>query len=375
MLSSSSPRRTRPISTSRRSPRPRHRVEHATPADRADVAEFRSRHYAAGAPQVDDAHVRWLFDGNPSRSDTPDIWICRNDDRIVGQQCGIPVRLKVGAVSLRASWAVDLMVDPEWRMRGVAPVLSEAQAASAEAALALNVSPPAYRAYRRRGWIDLGNVPLYVRPFRTTQAVRAANVSSKTARRLAPVADQPLRAFDGVLGFGLHAAGIELRLTERFDELADELWRVLAPAYPVLVQRDLEWLRWRFDEAPNAHVSNRFYLVFRGRPLGYIVLRAEHRGGQLFSVVSDYLVRPALTGVLFALALREARKQGAVALACRTLNRRAEPWLRALAFARLTTTDVPVRFLVLPGPRTLQVPLLSDRRNWFVTAADSDLDH
>jgi hypothetical protein len=123
-------------------------------------------------------------------------------------------------------------------------------------------------------------------------------------------------------------------------------------------------------------VYRRFYLTRAGRTLGYLVLRAERWRGEPFCVVADYFVGPPFAGALFALALREARSEGAVALACRTLNARAHRWLRSLAFARMTvTTEEPVRFLALPGPRAAVLPLLAEPDNWFVTAADSDLDH
>ncbi len=154
------------------------------------------------------------------------------------------------------------------------------------------------------------------------------------------------------------------------------LWRELAPEYGVLVRRDLSWLRWRFDDAPSAAVYVRFYLQRRGRPLGHVVVRTERRHGRVFVVVADYFVRPALTDVLFALALQEARDARAVALACRTLNVRGERWLRALGFARLNANaEVPVRFLALVQGDVAARSLLATRESWFVTAADSDLDH
>ncbi len=51
-------------------------------------------------------------------------------------------------------------------------------------ALALNVSPAAYLAYRRGGWTDLGTVPLYVRPLRLTEALDAAEMTRESVRAL-----------------------------------------------------------------------------------------------------------------------------------------------------------------------------------------------
>jgi hypothetical protein len=288
----------------------------------------------------------------------------------------MPAVLKLGDATVRGSWAIDLMVDSEWRMRGVAPVLSEAQATSSDLALALNVSEPAYRAYLRAGWIDLGTVPLFVRPLHVDEALDAADVSGKLVRGLGRAADTPLRVLDGGVAAVLGSARMRLAPIERFDERADILWRSVSSAFPAVVRRDLRWLRWRFDDAPDADTYRRFYLFRSSRLVGYLVARSERRRGQLFSLVCDYLVRPAFTGVLFALAIREARTQDAVAVACRTLNVRGEPWLRALGFARPREKGaVPVRFLALPRGHAVGIATLADRRSWLLTSADSDLDH
>ena len=205
------------------------------------------------------------------------MWICRKDGVIVGQQCGIPVQLKAGSSSVRGSWAIDLVVDPEWRMRGVAPVLSDEQAASADVALALNVSPAAYLAYRRGGWTDLGTVPLYVRPLRLTEALDAAEMTRDSVRALGRLADAPLRLLDRGLGGRGPAAGFELRRVERFDERADLLWREVAAGVPRARAPRPRLAALALRRRSRRRRLRRFYLQRRGRPLGHVVVRTERR--------------------------------------------------------------------------------------------------
>ena len=94
-----------------------------TPADADDLRAFQLRTFESGSREVDAARTAWLFDRNPCRTadGTRDIYVCRRDGEIVGQQAEIPFDLRVGGRDRRAAWTVDLMVDDEWRLRGVGP--------------------------------------------------------------------------------------------------------------------------------------------------------------------------------------------------------------------------------------------------------------
>ena len=67
---------------------------------RDELAAFQLRPFEAGSRQVDAVRAAWLFDRNPCRTDdaTRDMWVCRRDGAIVGQQAEIPFDLRVGEI-------------------------------------------------------------------------------------------------------------------------------------------------------------------------------------------------------------------------------------------------------------------------------------
>ena len=124
-------------------------ISRCSPADADDLRAFQLRTFEAGSREVDAARTAWLFDRNPCRTadGTRDIYVCRRDGEIVGQQAEIPFDLRVGGRDRRAAWTVDLMVDDDWRLRGVGPGLMATQLDARPLSFGLNLSEKGYATY------------------------------------------------------------------------------------------------------------------------------------------------------------------------------------------------------------------------------------
>jgi hypothetical protein len=343
--------------------------------DAAEVAEFQLRTFGPDSRQVDHDRLAWLFDQNPCRREGGrDLWICRRDGAIVGQQAEIPFDLRVGPDERRAAWAVDLMVDDAWRVRGIGPALIATQVEATPIVCGLNLSEKGFAAYTRGGWADLGVVPAYLRPLDVARAARLVPLGPRV-RRITALAQPMLRAFDSVALASLRLTGAHLEPIERFDERVDDVWSASIVDYPVLARRDWAALAWRIDERPDRDHLWRFYLVRRGRTIGYVVLRPSGSESAPTAVVVDYLAPARWVARLLVAAGAEARRRGAIALSIKTRNEAADRSLRAAGFLRrVRGSDDPVRFMVHctdDGARDL----VTDPGSWFVTSADSDLDY
>ncbi|HEY8524286.1 MAG TPA: GNAT family N-acetyltransferase [Acidimicrobiales bacterium] len=350
--------------------------------DADELRAFQLRMFGEDARQLDRQRFTWLFERNPCRSpEGVGLWVCRREGRIVGQQAEIPFELRVGGRVRPAAWAIDLMVDEAWRIRGVAPGLMATQLAGRSLAGGLNLSDKGKRTYERAGWADLGVVDVYVRPLDVTRALRLAPVSPRL-RRLGPAAGVALRAVDAAVGRLARATGLRLIPVPRFDDRIDEVWAASASDYPVLAVRDAATTRWRLDERPDRDDLRRYLLWRKGATLGYVALRrsvtANDAGGDRAAIVVDYLAPARWVAPLLTLAALEARHDGAVALLCKTRNAPADRWLRAAGFVRrASVADEPIRFVFrcdeeVEGPEVAR--LVTDPDAWFVTSADSDLE-
>jgi hypothetical protein len=351
-------------------------IARCQPSDADDLHKFQLEQFGEGTRQVDDARRSWLFEQNPCLdADGPGLWLCRRDGVVVGQQAEIPFDLQIGRDQRRASWAVDLMVDEAWRLKGVGPGLISTLLDGRSIVLGLNLSEKGAATFARGGWADLGVVPVYIRPLDGRKALNVAPVPERV-RKLAPVVGPALRAADAAAGALTWTAGAHLVPVDRFDERLDEVWAGAADHYAVLSRRDLAATGWRIDQRPDAGNLRRYYLVRQGRPVGYVVLRPTTWSGEAVVVVVDYLAPPRAVPALLMATGQAARRDGAVAMVVKTRNEPADRGLRAAGFLRREQgTDPPIRFMAHCTDEAGICALVSSADSWFVTSADSDLEY
>jgi hypothetical protein len=308
-------------------------------------------------------------------------WVSRRDRAIVGSQSGIPFKLKEDERVRSASWAVDLIVDPEWRLRGIGPALSAAHFAATDLACGLGVSDAAYRGYIRAGWVDLGVIPHHIRPLDARWSVDAIGLQG-WRRLVARMAAPPMVAATGLVAYTASVlAGVRLEPIEQFDERADEAWRRSAPHYSVLAVRDRAALAWRFDVAFEARSIRRYYLVREDSVYGYVITRVRNMRGRLTLEIVDYLAPPRWLLPLLALVARLPEAQPAVAITCHTLNPAGSRAFAAAGYVRLGSGGraasflpagaPPIRLMIHRGTGPDRPAFHRDR--WFVTAGDSDV--
>lgn len=350
-------------------------IEPATPDDAADLAAFQRATFGADGRQLDPARAEWLFERNPHRIDERSgVWICRRKGEIVGQQAEIAFRLVAGGQELPAAWAIDLMVAPEWRIRGVGPGLMATHSELRSTVAGLTQNEDAVNIYRRAGWAEVGTVPVYMRPLDVPELSRRAPFAARL-RRVAPVLQVGLRAVDLAISGAARLAGLRLVPVDRFDERVDEVWERAAPDYPVLAKRDAATVSWQFDQRPEAAEFHRFYLVRGAKVLGYVALqRTGHWEGFSMAVI-DFLAPARWVAPMLTLAARWARRQGAFVLMCRTVCKPAERSLKAAGFLpRGLAAALPLRMFVhTTVPDDAVRAAVGAPDSWFLTAADADL--
>jgi GNAT superfamily N-acetyltransferase len=355
------------------------------PEDAADLAAFQLATFGPDTRQVDRGRDAWLFDANPCRTDGDgrDMWVCRREGAIVGQQAEIPFDLQVGGEVQRAAWGIDLMVDDAWHMRGVGPALLATQLDDRQIVCGLNMSDKGFALYERAGFLDLGVIPVYLRPLDVRGAVRLGGMPGPV-RRAAPVLGPALAGADRAALAALRVAGVRLEAVERFDERVDEVWAVTQQASgantaaggPVLARRDLAVVGWSMDQRPDCDAMRRHYLTRGDRTLGYAVVRPAGTAETPTAVVVDYLAPPRwVAPLLLAAGVAAARETGAVALSVKTRNEPADRYLRAAGFVRRQRgADESIRFMAWCRDPGL-ADRLQDPARWFVTSADCDLEY
>jgi GNAT superfamily N-acetyltransferase len=330
---------------------------------------FQRLYFGRTSRQCDRRVFKWLFEGNPYRRDgAPALWLYIHEDEVVGQQGAIPVAVKVGDRELHAAWAIDLMVHPAWRLKGVAPALIDKVEASTEVCLGLGLADSARRLFLRRGWSDMGRLPSYVRLLRPRGFAPDSGAGTFLAKNAPPA------LFSGsarLLGkVWRMATQTNLDVVAEFDFQADRIWASASLDYPILVRRDYAALRWRFDEVPGCETYQRYYLRGGSDVLAYAVTRRDTLRGQPVIRIVDYLAPRRRLAALFASVIAESERSGAAAVVFEHLNAETSAVMRLLGCWKLPDST---QFVALS--RAAESSLLAARDAWFLTHGDSDCDH
>ena len=348
-------------------------IERCTEILPEGLQQFQRRMVGRNSRQADPARAEWLMPCNPyCEDDVPPVWVAQEDGSVVGVQASVPVDLKVGPEVCRASWAIDLVVDPEHRGQGIASSLVRAHQEHSRVEVAFGLSDGGFAIMMQTGATHVGAASAYL--FACDERVAAAvAANTRVPRSVArSVAAAPLA--------GLRAlAGSRSRRTTfvpiaRFDESVDEIWRAASRDYRVIVPRDLTFLRWRFDESPHRDEYERFYVEHAGRRIGYVVFRESTWRDLPTLEILDYLARPEDLERLFAGSIRFARRRGKAAVICLTLNERARRPLRRLGFLVRRKASRKLRVTVHTEADDPLHATLREGDAYFLTCADSDVD-
>lgn len=220
-------------------------------------------------------YLRWAH-----RSNVGQGWAALARDRarnseIIGVMALMPTQLRAGAESYRGFQAVDLVVDPIYRGRGVfmglgAALLEGAASLGADVVWGFPNESAAHAWFERFNWVRLGPVPYMIRLLRSGFVLgRIVPLLERVNVRLAP----RLRPIPG------------LRSVQRFGPEVDRLWQAFATGTGCAIDRGAGWLNWRIFERPDTEY--RTVAVFDGKDMVAFVTSAtvQRYGGLIFYVL------------------------------------------------------------------------------------------
>jgi GNAT superfamily N-acetyltransferase len=311
----------------------------------------------------------WQYLENPATPPAgPEIWVAREDDRLLGQYASMPVVLWWGGREVRSSWGMDVFVAAEARGRGVGAKLFTAWSDHVEVALGLGLTESSYGLFKKLRYHDVGPVPF----FRKVLDVRAL-----ARRRLGPAlgsAAAPLLR----LGLAVRqrerarpAGDVTVAAAAGFTGEYDALWERARASYAMCVRRDRAYLEWKYARCPHRSYEVR-EARRQGRLEGFVVSRHEEHKGirlgwviDLFSDTADAEVQDALLGAV----LDSFRAAGVARAQAFSMNAALGAALRGRGFLR---ADSPMQFCV--RARVPSEDVFAQTARWHVVFGDSDMD-
>lgn len=315
------------------------------------------------------ARLRWRFVNGPHG---PGYFATAHDtaaaDLIVGIVGLIATRMRVNGSDVLAYQAVDLVVDPAYRGRGIFNALGEALFQGAELVGARIVwgfpnENAAHTWFDRFKWNRFGPVPFLARPLR----------SSLFLRRLLPA----LRPLDVPLLIGPMRSLPNVRVVDRFGPEAAALWSAFSDQVGCALHRDSDLLNWRLIDQPDA--SYRTVAAFGPsndmRALVSTTLRRKHNS-HICYIMEAMSVSGGekLLGRLLREEMARAAREGAdLALAWCP---RAAPNRGAFASAGFLPFPERLRPIqIFFGAKILDHSLANDAghvNDWYISYIDSD---
>ncbi len=272
-------------------------------------------------------------------------------------------------------FACDIFIEKSRQRSGMGTILMDAYIADSPLPLMMNASPTMHRFLLKRGFVDLSRrLHFWLRPLRPGRllAARWGGWRGRAARLAGPLLRGALEARAAALGRRPDPA-IRIDETPEFGPWAEEVWESAGADYPLIVIRDLPYLRWKYEH--HASWSYRILRAMRaGRAVGYLTFRLRSGSHEPLVQIQEIFARREDSATRLALlerVVREARVAKANAVKALATDARVRADLRRAGF--LETGLSPG--LLYPRQPGFDRPELQDLANWYLTGGDSDLDY
>jgi len=365
-------------------------VRRARIEDLPAILAFVNDCYGSAAPFKGERRWRWQFVDTPypDPDGEPPVWIALDGERVVGQIALQPAKMFVHGDASPAGWIVDVMVRPQYRGMGLAHRIHDAMVASGRTLVTLNMAAATRRLAESAGAVTLPPTFELIRARRLSGDTVTRVLKERFERRNALVRGVGRLLLGSKVAPALAASAVNLATrggssrspgdgvtvaavaTPDWDH-ADDLARRCQAAYANVFDRGADFLRWRFERAPDL----KYQWAQAGRANTLCGLAAWRRPLLVelpIGVLSDVLALPAdgatLDGLVEAAVSDLAGHSEAVVAGASHPAHLAS--LRRHGF-RVFKTHRPT--VVSAGGPWLE-DLRSSPGTWHLTKADQDWD-
>lgn len=343
-------------------------IERMRISERPQVLDFLSRAYPDNPRQSDPRFWNWHFTGLPNVDpQLLPVWLAKSGDRIAGQLGALPVELNIGNRSVKAFWLLDMVVDEDFRRRGIAKKLALAAERDSPYLLGVNTDQQhAPKLLQSLGWVKVGKIPRYHKILFPGNAIKGfAGIPKSVVNSLA----FPLRRTSAK---GLFDSG-KIRRIEHYDSAFDDLWQRGRKQNACSVTRNAATLEWQFSRQPGKQFET-LGCYSNDRLCGYAVLffRKPGRTGSIEKgAVSDIFYEPEngreTVDVLIKGAFEVAIERRAGGLVVDAMDPLLEERFRRFGFWKVNSQ------LQLMAKSPDNQEMIYDPKNWFLTRGDSDI--
>jgi ribosomal protein S18 acetylase RimI-like enzyme len=352
-----------------------------SPDDIEDCLRFLSQTWS-DREATEPAYQNWQCERSPAGPAIATLAREVETGKLIGQAVTIPVKVRLSGKMRTAGLSLNPVADPGYQGRDIFEgLLNDVCALSAKEGIAFSYGFPDQFSYptfvNKAGFRDAGSVLLLIRPLnperlalKTTHGhlpSRMAAIARRIWRTPAPAPRQEV------------LPSLEMEEISSFDDSFDVFWNRVQHRYPIMVERDPDYLNWRFVNVPT-----REYTILAARSVGkirgFVVLRSAPLGQFSAGLIVDLVVEASAEGraagrLLIDQAYSYSSDRDLDLVASLTLRHTDEfRLLRSRGFWVCPKFLQPQPFRLVVRCHDDEAKRLAyDLHNWFVTMGDYHL--
>ena len=336
-----------------------------------DLALF-SDAFGRNGSQKSTEHLRWQYFDNPGANIFVDFAIDESNGRVAAVHGVWPVRVRVAGRVVPAGLSMNVLTDSDYRGRGLfvklaSSVYERCASDGLEFVYGFPNANSAHGFWTHLGWISLDPVPAMIRPLSLRYYLRRTSLT----RPLCGAESEPSTPKESeVANHG------NVRMLRVFGAETDELWHEFSRNVGIAIERDHDFMEWRFKRKPDRDYSVMVHSD-RERLNALVVYAVTSGGGETVGHVMELLHRADATDAALLLLRRTLavfRRCGCTAAYCVCLAHSPNYGV----FRKVGFIARPALFrksLLHFGVKPLadsDAAFLASRENWYISHADYD---
>lgn len=321
-----------------------------------------------GSPKSE-LKIRWQFLENPIKEKFVDIAIEVEKNKAAAIYAISPVKFKLQEQEILASQSLDTITDVDYRGQGLfiklaKNVYSNAKENNIELVYGFPNGNSIHGFSKKLDWKVLDPIPFLIKPINTSYFTKKIN-------KLSWLPNVKI-AFKKSLD---HNIIIKEEFT--FNEQVDIIWEKFSKTFKVSIQRNKEYLTWRYLNKPNEDYKILHAYTQTGNYIGFVVYCVKGKHGGKIGYIMEYMYDPKYKNESHNL-MKEATN--------RIIDQKADCILGwCFEYSENYSGYEKVGFYSLPEKlRPIELhfgvctfnksidDIVLDRKNWYLSYSDSD---
>lgn len=321
-----------------------------------------------GSPKSLDK-INWQFLENPVNQQFVDIAIDPTNEKVAAIYAIAPVKFKIGDQQVVGSQSLDTITDVDYRGKGLfinlaKSVYDKAAANQVKLVYGFPNGNSIHGFAKKLDWQVLDPVPFLLKPLNSSYF-------SKKIKFLSWLPNLPIGFKSAV------AKNVEIREEFAFPDQVNALWDKFAKSITVAVQRDKEYLTWRYLNKPQEDYKILHAYTQAGAYIGYIIYCVKGKHGGKIGYIMEYIYDPQhsdLASNLMKQAVNSIIEEKADCI----LGWSMEHSLPYQTYKKSGFMNLPEKFRPIElhfGARAFDPQfalLINERKNWYLSYSDSD---